>query len=86
MKKYDINGATWKRQYERMKKQADRLREAESLAFDFGYDTNYCDGRGLSDKKEQEYKARISALVGPVWPASVNKEYNRGLELGYWES
>ena len=59
---------------------------AKSLAYQFGYATNYLDGGTLSPEDYEAYLQAINSLVGEVWPKEVNEAYDRGLEEGYWDT
>lgn len=73
------------RLFDLMKKETDKLREAEGLAQTLGFAANYCNGIGSNEEYEFKHK-EITKLVGFPWPDSVQKAYNEGARQGYWET
>lgn len=71
-------------QFDLMQKEVNKLREAEKLAYNLGYDASYCNGISWDEYNFQ--KQEIDALVGKDWPASVKEAFEKGGDQGYWES
>lgn len=64
--------------------EVNKLRKAESMAWNLGYSANYCDGMGGDDY--DSYKKEIDKLVGKEWPESVKSAYKDGASQGYWDT
>ena len=63
------------------------LEFAKELAYNLGYNCEYCDGiHIIEDDYIPKTRKLISLLVGDPWPEDVKEAFNAGHNMGYWET